>query len=73
VGEVDRMTAHLPTGTGASRRRLTLAEAERGERPAPFTKEEWKAMAAATELFPGPAMWAEWLAHILNIDDEDDA
>lgn len=32
------------TGTGANRRRLTLAEAEAGGLPEPFTKEEWDAM-----------------------------
>jgi hypothetical protein len=31
----------LETGTGPLRRRLTLAEAERGALPTPFTKGEW--------------------------------
>lgn len=42
------MTDHLPTGTGPNRRRLTLDEALRNERPAPFTRQEWDAMADAS-------------------------
>lgn len=38
----------IPTGTGASRRRLTLAEAEAGGLPEPMTREEWRAMAEAS-------------------------
>lgn len=38
----------IATGTGASRRRLTLAEAEAGGLPEPFTREEWDAMSRAS-------------------------
>jgi hypothetical protein len=38
----------IPTGTGAARRRLTLAEAEAGGLPEPMTREEWRAMAEAS-------------------------
>lgn len=38
----------IPTGTGATRRRLTLAEAEAGGLPEPMTREEWRAMADAS-------------------------
>ena len=34
----------IPTGTGPDRRRLTLAEAEAGGLPEPFTRDEWAAM-----------------------------
>ena len=34
----------IPTGTGPDRRRLTLAEAEAGGLPEPFTRDEWDAM-----------------------------
>jgi hypothetical protein len=34
----------VPTGTGVFRRRLTLAEAEAGALPEPFTKLEWQLM-----------------------------
>lgn len=34
----------IPTGTGASRRRLTREEAEAGGLPEPMTPEEWAAM-----------------------------
>jgi hypothetical protein len=39
---------HLPTGTGPTRRRLTLDEAQRGVQPEPFTRHEWAAMAEAS-------------------------
>jgi hypothetical protein len=52
------MSRQLDTGTGAHRRRLTLEEAERGDSPTPFTREEWQAMEAATVRFPGPTLWA---------------
>lgn len=38
----------IATGTGANRRRLTLAEAEAGGLPEPFTREEWDAMSRAS-------------------------
>jgi hypothetical protein len=56
----------LDTGTGTHRRRLTLAEAQRGDRPAPFTADEWAALHAATAQFPGPARY--WQAHDLAVD-----
>lgn len=34
----------IATGTGLSRRRLTLEEAEAGGLPEPMTREEWDAM-----------------------------
>jgi hypothetical protein len=34
----------IPTGTGATRRRLTREEAEAGGLPEPMTAEEWAAM-----------------------------
>ena len=34
----------IPTGTGKSRRRLTLEEAQAGGLPDPFTPEEWAHM-----------------------------
>ena len=34
----------IDTGTGPARRRLTLAEAEAGGVPTPFTRAEWDAM-----------------------------
>jgi hypothetical protein len=34
----------VPTGTGVFRRRLTLAEAEAGALPEPFTTLEWTLM-----------------------------
>lgn len=36
-----RSGERIPTGTGAARRRLTLAEAEAGGLPEPMTREEW--------------------------------
>jgi hypothetical protein len=53
VAELDRLRAlrtpaptsrQLDTGTGPARRRLTLEEAQRGDRPTPTTPEEWAAM-----------------------------
>jgi hypothetical protein len=38
------MSAALDTGTGATRRRLTLEEAQRGDKPTPFTAEEWRVL-----------------------------
>lgn len=38
----------IATGTGAARRRLTVAEAEAGGLPEPFTPDEWRAMADAS-------------------------
>ena len=42
---------HAPTGTGPTRRRLTLEEAQRGASPDGFTPAEWHAlhMASAQE------------------------
>jgi hypothetical protein len=60
------MSALVDTGSGAARRRLTLAEAQRGDRPAPFTADEWAALHAATAQFPGPARY--WQAHDLAVD-----
>jgi len=39
---------NLDTGTGDGRRRLTLAEAQHGDRPTAFTVEEWHALHAAS-------------------------
>ena len=38
----------IPTGTGASRRRLTREEAEAGGLPEPMTAEEWRLMYEAS-------------------------
>jgi hypothetical protein len=52
------VSARLDTGTGPTRRRLTLAEAQRGDCPTPYTAAEWAALHAATLRFPGPTLWA---------------
>lgn len=64
------MTDHLPTGTGANRRRLTLDEAMRGERPEPYTVHEWKALHLATMRFPGPTQWAVSFNQLSEAIDE---
>ena len=46
----------IATGTGASRRRLTLEEAEAGGLPEPMTREEWNAMYAESRMLHGWAM-----------------
>ena len=40
----------IATGTGASRRRLTLEEAEAGGLPEPMTREEWNMMYAESRM-----------------------
>jgi hypothetical protein len=47
----------IPTGTGPERRRLSVAEAERGCVPDPFSAEEWAALYQASQ--DGAAAWAE--------------
>ena len=48
----------IATGTGASRRRLTLEEAEAGGLPEPMTREEWQAMCQASRYAHNKAMAA---------------
>jgi hypothetical protein len=45
------------TGTGSQRRRLTVAEAEAGALPEPFTRDEWGAMAAKSFVLCSNALW----------------
>jgi hypothetical protein len=44
------MSSALDTGTGENRRRLTLEEAQRGDKPTPFTRYEWDAMHRASAM-----------------------
>lgn len=41
----------IATGTGKDRRRLTVAEAEAGGLPEPFTREEWDDLAHASRTY----------------------
>ena len=52
----------IATGTGASRRRLTLEEAEAGGLPEPFTREEWHAMYQASRYLHNKAIAAGLVA-----------
>jgi hypothetical protein len=53
-GGMSRSGERVPTGVGAQRRRLTLAEAEAGCLPDRFTAEEWQAMHAASACISRP-------------------
>ena len=46
----------IATGTGASRRRLTLEEAEAGGLPEPMTREEWQAMYGESRMLHSQAL-----------------
>ena len=52
----------IRTETGTARRPLTLAEAEAGGLPEPFTRDEWRAAYAATAAYAGELLRDHLLA-----------
>lgn len=48
TGRTERTPRRIQTGSGIHRRPLTLAEAEAGGLPEPFTATEWKQLAYAS-------------------------